>query len=125
MKGSTTMRPAQQYHLSGKDISLEYHVEKPGPTLTYNRRVFTGRELRVEHAVLGTLVSVLLDAVPDHQVKTLSVAIPAANCPDGARSIAIDSFAVLTTEHTSIGGPHLVQGAVQTYEVLALHGNAW
>ena len=54
---------------------------------------------------------------------TVSLLVPQINLNDGDES-PLSTPAILTTHRTSIGGPGLVEGQVQTYEVVALEGTA-
>jgi hypothetical protein len=64
-----------------------------------------------------------LEVVPDLHTLTLSVLIPQINLKGGTQS-PLSTFAILTTHLRSIGGPGLVEGPLQTYEVVALEGTA-
>ena len=86
---------------------------------------FSGRAIFREHIQSGFMPSVVLEQAPDLHTITLTLAIPAANIPDNMKSIPVKTFAVRTTNKTSIAGPELVEGQIQSYEVLALEGNAW
>ena len=90
-----------------------------------------GEEIRVETTEIGTLVTVTLDAPPDRHVLTLTVLLPEIHLGDSAtvatgagENGAFQTQAVLTTHHTSIGGPRRVRGPVETYQFLALEGRA-
>lgn len=54
---------------------------------------------------------------------TVSLLVPQINLNEGDES-PLSTPAILTTHRTSIGGPGLVEGQVQTYEVVALEGTA-
>jgi hypothetical protein len=73
---------------------------------------------------LGGVASVLLEAVPDGYARYLTLLVPAVNRDEDRPDVPIRTLAILTTHLTSIGGPALVEGAVQTYEVVALDGVA-
>lgn len=113
------------YELSGDDVTLSYSTTSINglPRLTFGDRQFVGEEIRTRATDLGTEVTVTLDEVPDQQTVTLTLLVPVVNLPDSAQA-DLDTVAVETTTRTSIGGPRLVTGAVQTYGVLALRGTA-
>src|SRR5678816_236960 len=68
----------------------------------------------------------IAETSPDRDTVWITVMIPDAHCPANARSVAVNSFAVLTTKRTSIAGPSGVSGQVDVYKVISpLSGNAW
>jgi hypothetical protein len=69
----------------------------------------------------GRLLTVTVEAVPDAYTQTLTVLIPDVGV-SGERATAIDTVAILTTHATSIGGPELVVGPLQTYQIVPLQG---
>lgn len=94
--------------------------------LEYDGKVFSGRQLHREVTVLGLAVSAIPETSPDRDTVWITVMIPDAHCPANARSVAVNSFAVLTTKRTSIAGPSGVSGQVDVYKVISpLSGNAW
>lgn len=118
--------PVTQYHLSGDGMQITYHVGLPDEVrLQYNGTTYQGRALYQEDIMSGHVVSVILESVPDLHTVSLSVTVPRANCPSNMRSIPIQTFAVITTGRTSIGGPALVSGQIQSYKLVPLTGNAW
>jgi hypothetical protein len=85
---------------------------------------FTGDDIRLlDTDEIGMLVSVTLEVIPDLHTLTLSVLIPQINLK-GETESPLSTLAILTTHLTSIGGPGLVEGPLQTYEVVALEGTA-
>jgi hypothetical protein len=98
------------------------------PQLTYkegdNETSFSGDEIRSSrNALFGTLVSVELANRPDQDTVFLVLVLPTVNLGENG-TVKIRTFAVLTTHRTSIGGPDLVDGALQTYKTVSLRGNA-
>jgi hypothetical protein len=85
---------------------------------------FTGDDIRLlDTDEIGMLVSVTLEVIPDLHTLTLSVLIPQINLK-GETESPLSTLAILTTHLISIGGPGLVEGPLQTYEVVALEGTA-
>jgi hypothetical protein len=84
---------------------------------------FTGDDISSQDTDIGTLVTVTLEVIPDLHTLTLTLLVPQINLPDGNES-PFSTLAILTTHHTSIGGPRLVEGPLQTYEVVTLQGTA-
>jgi hypothetical protein len=85
---------------------------------------FTGDDIRLlDTDEIGMLVSVTLEVIPDLHTLTLSVLIPQIDLKGETESL-LSTLAILTTHLISIGGPGLVEGPLQTYEVVALEGTA-
>ena len=127
MKGKLVS--VKNYHLSGDGVKIVFSMENEKPELVYEDKLgehkFSGSQIDLEKIQLGLLPSVVLDAVPDSHTITLALAVPAANRPDEVKSISVKTFAVRTTNRTSIGGPDLLEGQIQKYEIYILEGNAW
>ena len=83
----------------------------------------TGGDIRSLETEIGTLVTVTLEVIPDLHTLTVSLLVPEINLNEGNES-PLSTLAILTTHRTSIGGPGLVEGQLQTYEVVALEGTA-
>lgn len=82
----------------------------------------TGDDIRSVDTEIGTLVTVTLEVIPDLHTLTLTLLVPQINLNEGESPLS--TLAILTTHLTSIGGPSLVEGQLQTYEVVALEGTA-
>jgi hypothetical protein len=74
----------------------------------------------VDVTALGIVVQAILEQVPDERTVTVVVTIPAANLPSGSTSVTSAGFAVLVTVCTSVGGPGLVPGPLQRFELRPL-----
>lgn len=96
--------PLFNYKYHGKDLS------------------FRGDQIRVENTEIGQLVTVTIETIPDLHVITFSLLIPPINLTD--HEARIQTEAIRTTARTSIGGPALVKGQLNTYESVRLHGFA-
>ena len=86
------------------------------------QRSFQGSEIRTTHSEIGTLVSVTLESIPDLRTLTVTLIVPEINLERTEATFA--TTAILTTHRTSIGGPALVKGAVETYRTISLQGTA-
>ena len=102
---SITGQPQFHYHDQKRDVNV------------------TGDEIRLLETEIGTLVTVTLEVIPDLHTLTVSLLVPEINLNEGNES-PLSTQAILTTHRTSIGGPGLVEGQLQTYEVVALEGTA-
>ena len=74
--------------------------------------------------MLGTLATATLESVPDLHELTVTLAVPEVNLRDDGGEAPVETFLVRTRHRTSIGGPALVDGALQVHEVVALYGIA-
>ena len=110
--------------LTGEEIEIVYSINLVGrPQLTYNGETFT--EFESVTTSIGTLLTV--PKVPpaniaDASTQTLSLLLPDINLREHEEKFK--TLAILTTHHTSIGGPGLVIGPLQTYHTVKLHGVA-
>ncbi len=117
------------YELKGNGVTISYTPAGQGGVAQLNYKdkeqdlVFRKDEIRRDETAIGALVTVGLNFVPDLESEFLSVLIPVTNLPDG-EDTAMATAAVYTKEATSIGGPALVRGQVQTYRTVALKGKA-
>jgi hypothetical protein len=134
--GQANLRPphkANHFELMGEHRQISYdRTSFTGqPQLTYHddkrpglSRTFAGDEIRsLSSEDTGLMVSVMLRARPDRDTLYLSLLVPEVNLEDRSPK-SISTLAILTTHHTTFGGPNLVKGPLQTYEVVALAGTA-
>src|SRR6476661_186760 len=125
------------FTLTGKDTQITYSTSSftGQPQFTYQdaqqQTTVTGQDIRTQQTEIGKLVTVTLAQVPDLETVTVSLLLPTihlAESGEGGDPIpaygqaapqnTFATVAILTTHHTSIGGPRLVKGAVETYEVI-------
>jgi hypothetical protein len=108
--------------------------------ITYSKTSFTGQpqfhyqdrqhdvnvagdDIRPLETEIGTQVTVTLEVIPDLHILTVTLLVPQINLDEGNES-PLSTLAILTTHRTSIGGPGLVEGQLQTYEAVELEGTA-
>jgi hypothetical protein len=121
-------QPANQYELTGPNLQVTYTLTSltGDPLLSYqdSKRtlIFRGDDIRVVKTEIATQVTVTLDQVPDLQTVTFTLLIPAINLDENPT--LFKTKAITTVHRTSIGGPQLVKGQVQSYRVQALLGKA-
>lgn len=114
------------YRLQSEKGEIVFHRDQGKPaTLEYDGKLYTEDSLSFVQTPMGLAVSILLDAVPDAKSRNLTVVIPDANCLPESRSVPIETFAVLTTELSSLIGPDGVSGQIHSYQVIPLSGLAW
>ncbi len=98
------------------------------PQLSYEKGAtslhFRGNQLRQVKTEIGTLITVTLKTVPDARIVTLSLLLPQVNVSTADLETRVAVKAIETTTRTSIGGPNLVEGQLQTYKVYSLRGKA-
>ncbi|CAG0982265.1 hypothetical protein [Geobacter sp.] len=125
-----TTSPAQpnMYEFTAKRVKITYSTTSftGEPRLSYQDRTrnlqFKGDEIRVTSTEIGQLVTVTLEQVPDLQTITLTLLIPAINMEGDV--VTFKTEAITTTHRTSIGGPALVKGVLQSYNTRTLQGEA-
>jgi hypothetical protein len=121
-------RTPNRYILTGSDTEITYSTTSFSgqPQLTYRdkkyQRSFSGAEIRSLNTEIGQQVTVTIEQIPDLHTLTLTLLIPTINL-DKAES-RFKTRAIFTAQRTSIAGPRLIKGAVQSYRVLALRGVA-
>ena len=76
--------------------------------------------------MLGSLVTVVRQQVPDLFTDTVTLLAPAVNVTDRTPSVGFVSELFLTRTRTTIGGPALVEGLVQQSSTrqLSCHASA-
>ncbi len=125
----TEPRRPNSFELSG-DYGIEVRYDETSitgrPRLTYkdaDRDVSVeGDEIRREETSIGALVSAHVESIPDARVVDVSLLLPTVNLGDG--DAEIEALLIETTARTSIGGPALVTGAIQSYRAHAVRGTA-
>ncbi len=134
---TTTPNTPNHYTLTGEGAQISYTTTGIDGHLRFNYDIgeysgtARGEEIRATETEIGTLITVTLAAVPDRHTITLTVLLPAIHLGGPVVAVtgagddgAFQTQAILTTHHTSFGGPRLVQGAVETYQFVALAGRA-
>lgn len=84
---------------------------------------FRGEEIRAVATEFAVQVTVTLEVIPDARSLTLTLLLPAVNLPPSLES-PVETLAIFTTSLTSIGGPRLVEGQIQSYSTIELTGTA-
>jgi hypothetical protein len=116
------------FELRGGGIKVTYSSSgfDGQPQLTYedqkNSLTFQGKEIRSLDTEIGLQLTVTLEQIPDLQTVTLTLILPMINLQ--GKESPFQTQAIITTHRTSIGGPDLVKGVLQTYRVKPLRGKA-
>lgn len=117
------------YQLKGGNLTVTYSTSSIAGTPQFSfkkgavTKNFSGTQIRAVPTGLSTLVTVDLDAVPDLKTVTFTLVLPRVNLGTKT-SVKIATIGITTTSKTTIGGPDLVQGQVQSYKVTDLQGTA-
>ena len=110
----------------GSQVSYDTTSLTGEPLLSYRGGGFDvsarGDQIRTQELGVGTVVSIVLKAVPDAETVTLSLLLPRVNLGEGPAELK--AVAIVTTAKTSIGGPDLLTGPLESYKVEQLHGTA-
>jgi hypothetical protein len=115
------------FELKGKNVEITYGILRArGEFLDYRDRqhelTFGGEEIDSLDSRIGRMLTVTLETVPDSHELTLTLLLPQINL-EGQRD-SFETLAVRTKHLTSFGGPGLVNGPLQTYDVVRLRGTA-
>jgi hypothetical protein len=116
-----------QFDLFSKHVHVQYSTTSIDgkARLHYKDRSidksFVGDDIRTEDTSIGRLVSVTLSVVPDLKSVTFSFFLPTLNVEREAHVITEGLY---TTQRTSIGGPALVKGQLETWRAITLSGIA-
>jgi hypothetical protein len=118
----------KQYNLSGIGMSVSISETSAGDfSINYEadscKKTFTNDEIIKESSKIGTMLTALLDQVPDKHDISLTIVLPDFNKSENRRSVQINTIAVLTYHQTNFIG--YIEGQVQRYETVGLNGNAW
>ena len=122
---------ANRFVLKGEGLEITYDETTFAgpPQLTYQvvqgvpSRTFSGDELSVKPSDIGTLVTVILEAIPDDKRTLFTLLIPMINVT-GTNEVPFETLAIYTTVRDSIIGPNGVTGAVESYQCVQLEGTA-
>ena len=116
-------RPANHYVLAG---SIDGIVDtsglggEPSVNIRLDEKPLNDAELRDGDS--GIEVTALVEQVPDLRTVRLRLLIPRVNVAADAAVFA--GVALVTTELTTVGGPHLVEGPLHLYDVRPVAGTA-
>jgi hypothetical protein len=115
------------FELSGKGLTVSYSTTsidgKPRFTFKKGRQTlnFAGDEITSLGIGIGTLVSVVIAAVPDRSSTSFSVVLPAIQVT-GSKKQSFRTIGITTVTKTTIAGPP--PGVQQTYKIVPLRGSA-
>jgi hypothetical protein len=123
-ENTSVLDTAQHYIFAGKGLTgvldLSSISGRPIASLTVDGHEVIEPSVREKRT--GIVLRGQVSATPDLESVEVELLIPHVNLPAEADTFA--GVAVLTTERTSIAGPRLVEGAVQSYELRPVAGQA-
>ena len=117
------------YELQGDKVQITYSSSsisgQPKFEFRQGRKPlqFSGTEIQTEKTLIGTLVTITIEETPDLKRVTFSLLLPDFNLQQSGK-VNIKTIGIVTTTKTSIGGPKLIKGALQTYKVVNLSGSS-
>ena len=129
--GEALIASVQQPNLfviKGVGMKITYSTSSFGgqPLLTYRDRqhtlTFQGEEILQSDSEIGQQVTVIIEQIPDLRTVTFTLLLPTINLDEP--EIRFRTIGIIATHRTSIGGPDLVKGVLQTYRVKELRGTA-
>ena len=127
MAKATPNQTPNSFRLTSDNVQVNYTTTsidgKPRFTVKKGRKTleFAGNQISSSTVNIGTLVSVVIAAVPDKSTTTFSILLPAIRLPE-SKMQAFRTFGLTTVTKTTIVGPPV--GAQQTYKSVALRGSA-
>lgn len=122
---------AERFELRGEGIDLVYSATQgPRPlrrmTLVDRdgeRRFYQGGDIQVDETRPGTMITVVTSFAFDGDTHFLSVFLPGVNLADQPTA-EVTTVAVRTVHKGHLGGPGFIDGALETFEAVALTGTA-
>ena len=118
------------YELQGDKVRITYSTSsisgQPQFNFSQGRKAlhFSGPDIQTGKTLIGTLVTVKIDETPDLKRVMFSLVLPDVNLQQSGKKANIKTIGIIATIKTSIGGPTLPKGALQTYKVKNLAGTA-
>jgi hypothetical protein len=112
-----TMKPANHFSITTKEIEATIDTStidgKQAISLSFKGRPVDNP--RLESGADGSIVTAELESITDEHSVHLRLFIPNVNVQQ--ESVPISTIALLTTVRSSLGGPQLVEGQIDLYEV--------
>lgn len=118
------LEPANHYVISGNGIDAVVDTAglkgRPVVSLAVDGQPVPDPALTTTSE--GFVVDATIEAVPDSHTIEIRLVFPEVNLSE--QDVLFSGVAALTRELTSIGGPRLVSGPLQTYELRPVGGRA-
>ena len=116
------------FELRSGNIKITYSTSSFSgqPLFTYKYRrqtlTFQGEGIRRSDSEIGRQITVTIEQIPDFQTVTFTLLLPDINL-EGTET-PFRTVGITTITRTSIGGPDLVKGPIQTYLPRIFRGTA-
>jgi hypothetical protein len=133
VEGKPQVNPyqAERFELRGDGLEVTYESVPGRRTLRHmtvvedsgQPRQYQGNEIRHEEMSIGTVVTVVTGFAYDGNTVMLSVPLPGVNL-GRSPTAEVTTVAIRTVHRGSIGGPALIDGALSSYQAVALTGTA-
>ncbi|MEE9355144.1 MAG: hypothetical protein V3U75_06095 [Methylococcaceae bacterium] len=128
---STRTTPANFFDCHGDNgLTVNYTTSSliAQPTLSIsvggNTYFATGDEISDQKTVLGSLLTLTKESLPDLYTDTLTFVKPDVNVNEFGESVDFIATVFSTRSHTSFGGPRLVEGVIQRSRLKLVHCTA-
>jgi hypothetical protein len=119
--------PANLFECTGAGITVNYTssnlIGQPTLNISLEGKNYSaiGLEILDQETVLGSLLSLTKASVPDLYTDTLTFVKPNVNVSGFGETVSFFTRLFSTRNHTSIGGPQLVEGVIQNSQSKLLH----
>lgn len=116
---TVTREEPNLFELRSGSIKITYSTTSLSgqPLFTYKERrqtlTFRGEEIRQSDSEIGRQITVTIEQIPDLRTVTFTLLLPDINL-EGTET-RFRTVGIKTITQTSIGGPGLVKGPIQTY----------
>jgi hypothetical protein len=123
MPHKTNLKVANHYVFKGTGVSGSLDtttlIGQPAGSVTVDDH---DAQMVIERNSMGWIGTAPVDAAPDAFTRSVVIVVPEVNADaDGEK---FDGLAIIVTHRTSIGGPGLVKGALEEYDVREISGTA-
>jgi hypothetical protein len=125
-----TPAPPNLFNLEGDGATISFATSSIAgvPQFSYRDSEHnvsrSGADIRTLETEIGMLVTIDLAQIPDLQTIKVTLVVPSVNLPQPANVSDLQTIAILTTSRTTIAGPQLIVGQIDTYRALYLRGTA-
>ena len=107
------------FECSGHDLTVYYTTTSftGQPTFGLSRSgqqamSRLGKEISSQRTLVGNLVSIQTQSVPDLKTVSATLVVPTIHMPDHQPEVEFETVLITTESRTSIAGPQIVQGVV-------------
>lgn len=122
--------PANLFKCTGAGVTVNYTsdslIGQPTLSIRVEKKTYSanGHEILDQETVLGSLLTITKSFVSDLYTDTLTFVKPDVNVNGFGESVNFYTRLFSTRTHTSIAGPRLVEGVIQSSKSKVLHCTA-